>query len=207
MNEFTAGRCRDVLAALTSRAISRAFSESLTSVSRRHSAREFASVAAFRSAVQEALTCDGVLAPIAGELRAVFTRESRSLTDHALRDWLADLALLCDEFGDEVRAISRATVGPARRSPSLIAMTPSPSELDEDVLKWEDIASLGREITAMRTARGKERLFQCLKAMEPRAAGEKAAVVDLTRLAQSALAALRDELALMRSVEEEEDDL
>ena len=199
MDAAAQARCVDAVSSLLSRAVARPFEQKLIDI--RTAVPTYASVPDFRAAVDDALTVDSddELAPLAQELKTCFLTQTRSFTGDIVKDWLGELTLLCEEFGEEARSAWRDNAS-FRRSSSLLAMTPTPSDREDDTFTWDQMKRLASDIAALEDIEDRERLFECLKEMEPRALGTNSyTTVDLTKLSQSTLGALRDELESIKA--------
>lgn len=174
----------------------------LTTVRKKLESDEYETVQQWKSDVELIWTnailfhgSESLIGIIATELSYLFTEYTQTFTDVPSSDWIARLTLLCDEFSNAVKAVSIANPYLTRKSPSIMAMTPNPSEPEDAQMTVEEITQLGNDIKRLKSAKHKQQMFECLKSMEPQVVGEKTSLmVNLCELSTSTLLALREEL-------------
>ncbi|OHT05780.1 Bromodomain containing protein [Tritrichomonas foetus] len=142
---------------------------------------------------------EALIGIIATELSYLFAQYTQGFTDTPFDDWLTQLGLLCDEFVSAIKAVSLVSPYLTKKSPSIMALTPNPSEPEDVQMTNEEIAQIGNDIKKLKNPKHILQIFDCLKSMEPQLVGDKTSLkVNICELSTSTLLALRDELDLIK---------
>ena len=145
-----------------------------------------------------AIAYNGVESPlgiIGVELRKVFHKYTKNLSESPCSDWVAELNQLCEEFSQNVRPIS---FQPKNHSFNNVNIGLSDSQNDNISITREEITQIAEEIKMCKKDHV-QRLFECLKKNQPQVIGSKKGItVDMCKLDKTTLFALRKELELIK---------
>lgn len=146
---------------------------------------------------------ESIIGIIAQELQDVFNEYTKFFTESPSDDWITQLNSICEDFSQEVKALTIVNPYTTRKSPSLMTLTPAPSDIEDLNMSHEDIVQLGEEIKNLSDQKSIQRMFDCLKSMEPTLVGDrKGLTINICELPHSTLIALREELdSIMRGSE------
>ena len=71
---------------------------------------------------------DSIIGIVALELQEVFNEYTKFITDSPSDDWIIQLNHICEDFSQAVKILSIVNSFTTRKSPSIMSLTPSPSD-------------------------------------------------------------------------------